>query len=83
MEVPIELLADGVHVVDGASFKQIGFIPTGTGAHGHAIAKGARLERVMAGVARRLSPDASSPAARSPGKAGSPSRLGYGPRANI
>jgi DNA-binding beta-propeller fold protein YncE len=29
-----DMLADGVHVVDGASFKQIGFIPTGTGAHG-------------------------------------------------
>ncbi|CAN5613068.1 hypothetical protein BH10PSE6_BH10PSE6_22100 [soil metagenome] len=29
-----DMLADGVHVVDGASFKQIGFIPTGIGAHG-------------------------------------------------
>jgi DNA-binding beta-propeller fold protein YncE len=29
-----DMLADGVHVVDGASFKQIGFIPTGSGAHG-------------------------------------------------
>jgi YVTN family beta-propeller protein len=29
-----DMLADGVHVVDGASFKQIGFIPTGLGAHG-------------------------------------------------
>ena len=29
-----DMLADGVHVVDGASFKQIGFIPTGPGAHG-------------------------------------------------
>ena len=29
-----DMLADGVHVVDGASFKQIGFIPTGVGAHG-------------------------------------------------
>ena len=27
-------MADGVHVVDGDSFKQIGFIPTGVGAHG-------------------------------------------------
>jgi DNA-binding beta-propeller fold protein YncE len=26
--------ADGVHVVDGATFKQTGFIPTGVGAHG-------------------------------------------------
>jgi YVTN family beta-propeller protein len=29
-----DMLADGVHVVDGASFKQIGFIATGVGAHG-------------------------------------------------
>ena len=29
-----DMLADGVHVVDGESFKQIGFIPTGVGAHG-------------------------------------------------
>jgi DNA-binding beta-propeller fold protein YncE len=29
-----DMLADGVHVVDGASFKQTGFIPTGVGAHG-------------------------------------------------
>ena len=29
-----DMMADGVHVVDGASFKQIGFIPTGVGAHG-------------------------------------------------
>src|SRR6516165_6239378 len=29
-----DMLSDGVHVVDGASFKQIGFIPTGVGAHG-------------------------------------------------
>jgi YVTN family beta-propeller protein len=29
-----DMLADGVHVVDGSSFQQIGFIPTGTGAHG-------------------------------------------------
>ena len=28
------MMADGVHVVDGASFKQIGFVPTGVGAHG-------------------------------------------------
>ena len=28
------MMADGVHVVDGARFKQIGFIPTGIGAHG-------------------------------------------------
>ena len=29
-----DMMADGVHVVDGESFKQIGFIPTGIGAHG-------------------------------------------------
>lgn len=29
-----DMLADGVHVVDGASFRQIGFIATGVGAHG-------------------------------------------------
>ena len=29
-----DMMADGVHVVDAESFKQIGFIPTGVGAHG-------------------------------------------------
>jgi YVTN family beta-propeller protein len=29
-----DMMADGVHVVDGASFKQVDFIPTGVGAHG-------------------------------------------------
>ena len=29
-----DMMVDGVHVVDGDSFKQIGFIPTGVGAHG-------------------------------------------------
>jgi len=29
-----DMLADGVHVVDGESFTQIGFIATGVGAHG-------------------------------------------------
>ena len=29
-----DMMSDGVHVVDGESFKQIGFIPTGIGAHG-------------------------------------------------
>jgi len=29
-----DMLADGVHVVDGNSFEQIGFIATGIGAHG-------------------------------------------------
>ena len=29
-----DMHADGVHVVDGDAFKQVGFIPTGLGAHG-------------------------------------------------
>jgi YVTN family beta-propeller protein len=29
-----DMMADGVHVVDGESLKQIGFVPTGVGAHG-------------------------------------------------
>ena len=29
-----DMMADGVHVVDGESFKQVGFIATGVGAHG-------------------------------------------------
>jgi hypothetical protein len=29
-----DMMADGVHVVDGESFRQIGFIATGVGAHG-------------------------------------------------
>ncbi len=29
-----DMLVDGVHVVDGDTFKQVGFIPTGSGAHG-------------------------------------------------
>jgi len=29
-----DMMADGVHLVDGDSFKQIGFITTGVGAHG-------------------------------------------------
>jgi YVTN family beta-propeller protein len=29
-----DMMADGVHVVDGGSFRQIGFLPTGKGAHG-------------------------------------------------
>jgi DNA-binding beta-propeller fold protein YncE len=29
-----DMMADGVHVVDGDSFRQVGFIPTGVGAHG-------------------------------------------------
>ena len=29
-----DMMADGVHIVDGESFKQTGFLPTGVGAHG-------------------------------------------------
>jgi len=29
-----DMMSDGVHVVDGASFKQVGFVPTGVGTHG-------------------------------------------------
>lgn len=29
-----DMHADGVHIIDGASFKQVGFIQTGLGAHG-------------------------------------------------
>jgi YVTN family beta-propeller protein len=29
-----DMMADGLHVVDPESFKQIGFVPTGVGAHG-------------------------------------------------
>ena len=29
-----DMMADGVHVVDGETFKQTGFLPTGVGAHG-------------------------------------------------
>ncbi len=29
-----DMMADGVHLVDGESFKQVGFIATGVGAHG-------------------------------------------------
>jgi DNA-binding beta-propeller fold protein YncE len=29
-----DMMSDGVHVVDFATFKQVGFIPTGVGAHG-------------------------------------------------
>jgi YVTN family beta-propeller protein len=29
-----DMMADGVHVVDGAAFKQVGFVATGVGTHG-------------------------------------------------
>jgi YVTN family beta-propeller protein len=57
-----DMLADGVHVVDGDSFKQIGFIPTGVGAHGlypsrdgkklYVANRGTNKMMVRSGVAR-------------------------------
>jgi YVTN family beta-propeller protein len=57
-----DMLADGVHVVDGASFKQTGFIPTGVGAHGlypsrdgrklYVANRGTNKMMVRAGVAK-------------------------------
>ena len=57
-----DMLADGVHVVDGASFRQIGFIPTGVGAHGlypsrdgsklYVANRGTNKMMVRAGVAK-------------------------------
>ena len=57
-----DMLADGVHVVDGDSFKQVGFIPTGTGAHGlypsrdgkklYVANRGTNKMMVRAGVAK-------------------------------
>jgi YVTN family beta-propeller protein len=57
-----DMLADGVHVVDGESFKQIGFIPTGVGAHGlypsrdgrklYVANRGTNKMMVRAGVAK-------------------------------
>jgi YVTN family beta-propeller protein len=38
-----DMMADGVHVVDGASFRQIGFLPTGVGAHGLYPSRDGRL----------------------------------------
>ena len=38
-----DMHADGVHVVDGANFKQLGFIPTGLGAHGLYPSRDGRL----------------------------------------
>jgi YVTN family beta-propeller protein len=29
-----DMMAEGVHVIDGESFRQVGFVPTGIGAHG-------------------------------------------------
>jgi len=57
-----DMLVDGVHVVDGASFKQIGFVPTDVGAHGlypsrdgrklYVANRGTNKMMVRAGVAK-------------------------------
>jgi YVTN family beta-propeller protein len=38
-----DMHADGVHVIDGDAFKQLGFIPTGLGAHGLYPSRDGRL----------------------------------------
>ena len=38
-----DMMADGVHVVDAASFRQIGFVKTGVGAHGLYPSRDAKL----------------------------------------
>ena len=38
-----DMMADGMHVVDGESFKQVGFIATGIGAHGLYPSRDGRL----------------------------------------
>ncbi len=38
-----DMMADGVHVIEGASFRQIGFVPTGVGAHGLYPSRDAKL----------------------------------------
>jgi YVTN family beta-propeller protein len=35
--------ADGVHMIDGEAFRQIGFIPTGKGAHGLYVSRDSRV----------------------------------------
>jgi YVTN family beta-propeller protein len=38
-----DMVSDGVHVIDGAAFRQVGFIPTGKGAHGLYPSRDGRL----------------------------------------
>ena len=38
-----DMMANGVYLIDPYEFKQVGFIPTGKGAHGIAISRDARL----------------------------------------
>jgi DNA-binding beta-propeller fold protein YncE len=55
--------ADGVHVIDGDAFKQIGFIKTGTGAHGLYFSRDAKYmyvtNRGPVNTANRVSGDGS------------------------
>jgi|SRR5579871_1338579 len=38
-----DMHADGVHMIDGDAFKQIGFIPTGKGAHGLYVSRDSKM----------------------------------------
>jgi YVTN family beta-propeller protein len=38
-----DMQANGVHLIDGESFKEIGFIPTGKGAHGLYVSRDSRV----------------------------------------
>jgi len=38
-----DMSADGVHLVDGEAFREIGFIPTGKGAHGLYVSRDSRI----------------------------------------
>jgi len=55
--------ADGVHVIDGEAFKQVGFIKTGTGAHGLYFSRDAKYmyvtNRGPVNTANRVSGDGS------------------------
>ncbi len=38
-----DMMANGVHVVDGESLRQVGFIPTGKGAHGEYVSRDSKI----------------------------------------
>jgi len=38
-----DMHADGVHVIDGEGFKELGFVPTGKGAHGLYVSRDSRV----------------------------------------
>jgi YVTN family beta-propeller protein len=38
-----DMEANGVHVVDGETFRQVGFIPTGKGAHGEYVSRDSKI----------------------------------------